>query len=293
MGMEQMAQFIVDEDKCVGCGKCVNVCSGMVLELKDGIPQMKSFDRFGWSGCWKCQHCIAVCPERAISIFGKKPENSPKFPDESIGENIDQLVVTRRSCRRYLDKNVDKALMDVIMCDMENVPTGGNSLALEFTVIDDKDEMERLRGIAYAGMEANARRGHYSSGMSRWMYGKMKQSEDTVRKGDMLFCSAPHLFVAHQRAKGQWASDAIADCNIASAYFELICNAHGLGTVMMSYSASVICDVPEARMALGIPEDHYMGLIIGFGYSEIKYARGVQKDRHTKIHRYTTSRKQK
>jgi hypothetical protein len=103
----------------------------------------------------------------------------------------------------------------------------------------------------------------------------------------MLFCGAPHLFVAHQKAVGQWAADAIADCNIASAYFELICNAHGLGTVMMSYAASVIQDVLQARQLLGIPEDHYMGIIVGFGYPEIKYARGVQKDRSAKLHRYT------
>jgi hypothetical protein len=59
----------------------------------------------------------------------------------------------------------------------------------------------------------------------------------------------------------------------------------------MSYSASVINDVPGARRMLGIPDDHYLGLIIGFGYPEIVYARGVQKDRRSKIHRFTTDKK--
>jgi hypothetical protein len=34
-----------------------------------------------------------------------------------------------------------------------------------------------------------------------------------------------------------------------------------------------------------------MGLIIGFGYPEIPYARGVQKDRSAKIHRFSSGRK--
>lgn len=34
---------------------------------------------------------------------------------------------------------------------------------------------------------------------------------------------------------------------------------------------------PVAREMLGIPSDHYMKLIVGFGYPEIEYARGVQK----------------
>ncbi|WP_443027915.1 hypothetical protein [Stomatobaculum longum] len=40
----------------------------MVIEFgKDGFPEMKSHERFGWRGCWKCQHCLAVCPHGAVS----------------------------------------------------------------------------------------------------------------------------------------------------------------------------------------------------------------------------------
>jgi len=45
--------------------------------------------------------------------------------------------------------------------------------------------------------------------------------------------------------------------------------------------------VPEARKMLNIPTDHYTGLIVGFGYPDIAYARGTQKDRKTKIHRFS------
>ena len=57
----------------------------------------------------------------------------------------------------------------------------------------------------------------------------------------------------------------------------------------MSYPSDVICQLaPHARHMLEIPEDHYMRLIVGFGYPEIPYVRGVQKDRPGKsigIHR--------
>ncbi len=288
---QNKAKFYVDVDKCIGCGNCVNVCSGQVLKLVDGHPEIKDFDRFGWSGCWKCQHCLAVCQQSAISVLGKRPEDSLDKPDMTIGEQMDRLVAYRRSCRRYLSKNVDRKLIDQIVNDMENVPTGGNSMSLEMTIIDDIDELDRIWQFVYDGMEKNAARGYFSSGMSRSMYQTMKRSEQALRKDDLLFCGAPHLFIAHKRAKGQWAQDDIADCNIASAYFELICNAHGLGTTIMSYSASVINDVPGARKMLGIPDDHYMGLIIGFGYPEIVYARGIQKDRSSKIHRFSTNKK--
>ena len=56
----------------------------------------------------------------------------------------------------------------------------------------------------------------------------------------------------------------------------------------MSYSAEVLNELtPEVIAMLNIPKDHYTGIIVGFGYPEIEYARGVQKDRSTKTHRYT------
>ena len=286
--MEEKTYFKVDPSKCVGCGKCVNVCSGMVLELKDGAPVMKPFERFGWRGCWRCQHCLAVCPLGAISIFGKKPEDSLPPPPPEMGEYMERLVVNRRSCRRFLDKNVEPKVITNILNAMAAAPTGGNAQSVEYTVIDDKDRVHEIWKAAYAKMDADAKRHIYTHSFSDFYYSKMKESEKTVRKGDLLFCGAPHLFIAHERCVGKWAEDSKVNCNIATAYFELLCNAHGLGTTIMSYSAEVLNELaPEARAMLNIPKDHYTGLIVGFGYPEIEYARGVQKERKRKIHRYS------
>ena len=286
--MEEKTYFKVDPSKCIGCGNCVNVCSGMVLELKDGAPVMKPFERFGWRGCWRCQHCLAVCPQGAISIFGKKPEDSLPPPPPEMGEYMERLVVNRRSCRRFLDKNVEPKVITDILHAMAAAPTGGNAQGVEYTVIDDKDRVHEIWKAAYAKMDADAKRHIYTHSFSDFYYGKMKESEKTVRKGDLLFCGAPHLFIAHERCAGKWAEDSKVNCNIATAYFELLCNAHGLGTTIMSYSAEVLNELAtEARAMLNIPKDHYTGLIVGFGYPEIEYARGVQKERKRKIHRYS------
>ena len=59
----------------------------------------------------------------------------------------------------------------------------------------------------------------------------------------------------------------------------------------MSYPAEVLNELaPKAREMLNIPRDHYTGLIVGFGYPEINYARGVQKDRASRIHRYSENK---
>lgn len=78
-------------------------------------------------------------------------------------------------------------------------------------------------------LEVSALFGGLSAG--RRFYGKMKESEKTVRNNDLLFCGAQHLFIAHERCAGKWAEDSKVNCNIATTYFELLCNAFGLGTL--------------------------------------------------------------
>ena len=291
MGAEEKTHFKIDKNKCIKCGKCINTCSGMVIEFgNDGYPRMKEFERFGWRGCWRCQHCLAVCPQGAISIFDKDPKDSLSFPPKEMGTYMEQLITTRRSCRRFLDKNVDPDIITGMLNAMSAAPTGGNAQGVEYTVIDDKERVHEIWNSAYKTMDEKAKKHVYTHSFSDFYYGKMKQSEKTVRKDDLLFCGAPHLFIAHEKSEGKWAEDAKVNCNIATAYFELLCNAHGLGTAIMSYPAEVLNELaPEARQMLSVPKNHYMGLIIGFGYPETTYARGVQKERGRKIHRYSSS----
>lgn len=245
--------------------------------------RMEAFSEFGWNGCWKCEHCLAVCPSGAISIFGHKPEDSLRpVAAGDAAPVLDALIANRHSCRRYQDRNVEKDVIRNMLGRLANAPNGGNKQQVEFTLIDDKEQMERFRRLVRKETEKLAEQGIYPLGFDRASYEDMKRWESTVRP-DMLFCGAPHLLIPHAPlGRGEPVQDVL----IAGTYFELLCASRGLGAVMLTFPLGALARMPEIKAMLQIPEDHYTGMMIGFGYPEIRYARGVQKTtEERRIHR--------
>ena len=281
-----ITNFRVDYDKCIGCGLCEKVCPGGILHLNtEHKCEMDKFDSFGWNGCWKCEHCLAVCPRGAISIFGKKPEDSitPMKP-ETAAPVMDALIMNRHSCRRFLQKDVPTETIDAMLQLIGNAPNGGNKQQVEFTLIDDRTQMEIFRSLAYAEMDRLAAQGVYPAGFDKPSYEDMKRWEKTVRP-EMLFCGAPYLLIPHAPlGKGE----PVEDVNIAAAYFELLCASRGLGCVMMTFPKDALKNMRSIRAMLCIPEDHYVGVMLGFGWPEIRYSRGAQRGvEEARIHRLT------
>lgn len=277
-----IAQFCVDREKCIGCGNCTKVCPGGILCLdEDRKAKIKPITEFGWNGCWKCEHCLSVCPTGAISVLGHHA-NDKKTETQKENIALDNLIRNRHSCRRYLDKNVDPQVIREMLDTLANAPNGGNKQQVEFTLIDDKEQMDAFRRTAYERMETLAGQGIYPEGFDRTSYRQMKEGEPTVRP-DMIFCGAPHILIPHAPQKsGTPRQDSI----IAGTYFELLCASHGLGAVIMTFPLDALKLMPDIMGMLKIPEDHFIPMIIGFGYPQIRYHRGVQKKMEEKrIHR--------
>jgi 2-oxoacid:acceptor oxidoreductase delta subunit (pyruvate/2-ketoisovalerate family) len=60
---KQSAKAVVDEDKCAGCGICVDVCP-------QGAITMDRVAKIDVNKCTGCSICVNECPRSAISLKG-------------------------------------------------------------------------------------------------------------------------------------------------------------------------------------------------------------------------------
>ena len=64
------------DDRCIGCGQCVQSCPLNNIRLTAGRPV--------WgSQCTHCMACISYCPTQAIE-YGKKSQGQPRYHFETL-----------------------------------------------------------------------------------------------------------------------------------------------------------------------------------------------------------------
>ena len=93
----------IEEEQCIGCGKCVQDCVGHALKLEDGKAAVKR-------ECILCGHCAAICPMDAVKIT--EYESDEMIPYEKERFQLDPEVYAnavkfRRSVRNYKEQPVE------------------------------------------------------------------------------------------------------------------------------------------------------------------------------------------
>ena len=53
----------LDEEQCVGCGQCAEVCPHRILEVRERKAAILDFD-----ACIECGACALNCPTGALSV---------------------------------------------------------------------------------------------------------------------------------------------------------------------------------------------------------------------------------
>ena len=61
--LRDVATLVVDQERCVGCGSCLEVCPHQVLALEEKKAKVRDLD-----ACMECGACAINCPVQAIQV---------------------------------------------------------------------------------------------------------------------------------------------------------------------------------------------------------------------------------
>lgn len=254
--------FVLDRKKCIRCNACVKDCPRRIIHSHDGYPEIPAAEE---KECIRCQHCLAICPTGAVSILGLLPENS--LPVETVAPDaMSRFVRSRRTVRQYRKGNVNRALIDKLLADTAHAPTGGNTCDLTFSVIDDRKETARIVAALMDHLGKNIGK------LPDFMRNAVLEYRQSG--ADAIFRDAPHLLIV---SAGEKAYCADADVVIAVSYFELLAQAHGLGTTWCYFLKFILDMFPELDQLFGISTARPF-CPVAFGLPAIQYARTVQRD---------------
>lgn len=264
-----MPNIAVNPQLCRHCRRCIYDClAGILEEQKDGTPKMVEG---GSARCFRCQHCMSVCPAGAISFFGKDPDNSDLPGEIPEAEKMQNLIRQRRSIRSYKEGNVEPAVLNRIKATLNYVPTGCNDHLLCFSYSEDRKITDNFRSAASTTVidliktdKLPKRIAHFKKLKARLEAGK-----------DVFFRTAPH-FVAISVAEK--AKDWYIDPYIAASQFELLATTFKLGTCWGGMATDLFSCVPKLNERLAIPQGYKLGIIMLFGYPDVRYPRLPQPE---------------
>ncbi len=256
----------VDRKTCIQEGICAAVCPSGLIDFKEGsypkpVPGAEDV-------CIRCGHCVSVCPTGSLRHRVMSVEQCDPVQEELYvsPEQCEHFLKSRRSIRAYEDMPVSQETLSGLIQIARYAPTGHNSQSVEWLVLGDRDELNKLSGMTIDwmrwlidNMPELARQMRLDNAVRRW--------EEGV---DVILRDAPALIVAHAEKEDRLA---LTNSVIALTYLELTAAARGLGCCWAGFFNAAANMFPPLTEVMPIPEGHMCFGSMMVGYPKYSYQR--------------------
>lgn len=266
--------MLVNEEKCIGCGICVKDCLLNCIKVKNGKAKIRNLI------CFKCGHCVAVCPKNAVYSDEYNMEEIKEYNKEEFSissNNLLNFIKFRRTIRQFnTSKEVEKEKIEKIIEAGRYTPTGSNAQDVSYIVV--RDNINTLRELTLKTLNDIGKNilenddpqyKKYSTYAKMWtkMYKDFKEDKEDNDK--LLFSSKSLIFVV---------SNSDINGALASSTMELMANTLGLGVLYSGFLAFAAKNSEEIKNLLGIDDPNKIVTCMVLGYPSVKYFRTVPRN---------------
>jgi len=280
----------IDRDLCNGCGLCVTVCPTGTISLRDGKAVVSGEESL------LCGHCEAACPQGAVRVTAIDEEMS-RYKTFSREETwlppgkfntsaLVQLMASRRSCRCFTNKPVDRAMIEDLIKIGITAPSGTNSQSWTFIVLPTRKAVTSLaeQVASYFGrLNTTAEKTMLrlflkligKGELDAYYHGYYRKVREALKEWhgsgkDRLFHSSTAAIVVGSKPG---ASCPAEDALLATQNILLAAHSMGLGSCLIGYAVAAMKKDPSIRRSIGIPQEEEIHAVIALGYPDEVYQR--------------------
>ncbi|MBQ0044687.1 MAG: nitroreductase [Bacteroidales bacterium] len=160
--------------------------------------------------------------------------------------NIEDVIMARRSIRKYTDQRIDRKVLDKIMELGINAPNGQNRQAYEVRVVDDPALVKQISDAATSNNPNAAKRPGFKN----------------------IFVNAPCVvFIAADKSYDM----SQVDCGLLAENIMLAAWAEGIGSCCLGGPVRTIKNEPACKPyldKLGFSEGYDLLICVGLGYAD-------------------------
>lgn len=266
--------MLVNDEKCIGCGLCVKDCLLSCIKIKDGKAKIRNLT------CFKCGHCIAVCPKNAVYSDEYNMDEIKEYNEESFdisSDNLLNFMKFRRTVRQFHPaKGVEHEKIEKIIEAGRYTPTASNAQDVSYIVV--QDNIEKLKRLSLESLSAfgenilksdNPEYKKYKTYAKMWikMYDDFKNN--IAESDKLLFNSKSLIFIV---------SNSEVNASLASTSMELMANTLGLGALYSGFLVFAAKNSLEIKELLGISDPSKIVTCMVLGYPTVKYFRTVPRN---------------
>ncbi len=279
----------INQETCTQCGLCATVCGGEPLVLRDKRVQI---DPNAALGCLGCGQCAAVCPTGSITVNGRtlSPKDIVDLPTQSAKatpEQLEALLLPRRSIRHFRNEEVPRALVERIVSLAAEAPMGIPPSQVGIVIFQGRDKvkafsdevvrslgrtMRMLNPATLALFRPFISRADYQ-GLKEFVLPLGKAIEREQEQGrDPVLYGAPVAMLFHRSPYAEPADPAIA-----ATYAMLAAESFGLGTCMIGLVGAFMERDKKLLKKYGIPKGNRLGLVLLIGHPAVHFKRGIRR----------------
>ena len=181
--------------------------------------------------------------------------------------SFSELLLKRRSIRKYLDKPVDLDLLKRIIQESVYAPSAGNEQPWKFIIIQNSLVLQEISKVCKKTLLARIAADPYD-------YAK-KYQQMLSKESFNIFYNAPCLVLIIGESQ---VKNVVFDCTLAASYFMMSAAEKGLGTCWINF-AKVLTN-PMLHEKIGLPEDHTIVAPIIIGYPAVEPSPSKRKAPH-------------